>query len=391
MLFQALDSKNDCVGVYMGGELYFDSELPEDLSKTWSYAPYLPDVEYASLYVGGRTLDEVCPAYLKEDWDRVRTKLRAFYRSFVLAKVNLDENCFFDLVDPQFLVDFCELKNRICSYVFKKYERPKNYDFLLGLTKVLSKMEQQPLNIDFAPLKKRQHQKKVRYLMKKYAQINPYCRYNIFGTKTGRLTTRRDSFPILTMDRDFRDVIKPHGDWLVEFDYNAAELRTMLFLAAQEQPRGDLHEWNMSNVFRDGRSREKAKLGVFSWLFDELKTDKRLESVYRRDEIRNKYWDGDKVANPFGRTIAADHHHSLSYLIQSTTADIVFRKLIEIANFLENKESRVSFTIHDAIILDIVDKERYIIPVIKDIMTDNGFEVNIKAGKDFGNLRTLNL
>ena len=89
---------------------------------------------------------------------------------------------------------------------------------------------------------------------------------------------------------------------------------------------------------------------------------------YNKENVIQKYWDGEKITNHFGRKIKADEFHALNYLIQSTTADIVFRKLIEIVNLLENKESSVSFTIHDAIILDIVDKERYIIPMIKDIM-----------------------
>ena len=42
----------------------------------------------------------------------------------------LNENCFFELVPQQFLLEFCDIKNKITEHVLKNYEKPKNYDFL---------------------------------------------------------------------------------------------------------------------------------------------------------------------------------------------------------------------------------------------------------------------
>ena len=65
MLFQALDDKEECVGIYSEGELCFD-EIPENLTKTWNYSNFLSkrDIEYASLYCIGQTIDQICPAHL---------------------------------------------------------------------------------------------------------------------------------------------------------------------------------------------------------------------------------------------------------------------------------------------------------------------------------------
>ena len=231
MYFQTLDDKSECVGVYKDGNLYFDKK-PEGCSRTWKYAEYLEEsgVEYANLLCGGRSLNDVCPSFLVDDWAAVEDKLKAYYRSFVLARVNMNENCFFDLVPKPFLLEYCEIRNKITQYVFENYEKPQNYDFMVDLTKVLTRIKHQKLNIDVSGLSDKAHLPKFRQAMRKYAHIDPYCRYVINGTKTGRLTTQKNSFPVMTIDKDFRSIVKPTNDWFVELDFNAAEIRTLMAL-----------------------------------------------------------------------------------------------------------------------------------------------------------------
>jgi len=396
LYFQTLDDKGECVGVYKDGNLYFKETMPEGLGRTWKYAEYLEedDVQYASVYSGNNSLSDCCPSHLIDEWTETEEKLKAFYRSFIIAKVDMNQNCFFDLVPRQFLIRYCEIRNKITKYVFENYEKPVNYDFMVDLTKVLTKIRYQKLNLDVAALSKKAHLPKFRQAMKKYSQIQPYCRYNIKGTKTGRLTTLSDSFPIMTLDKDLRSMVKPTQDWFVELDFNAAELRTLMALAGSETPLEDIHSWNATNLFPPSTERAEAKQRFFSWLYDDNKNNPNLAKYYDRDGVREKYWDGKEVKTIFGRTIEADKKHALNYIIQSTTADLVLRQLIKVFNFLKDKRSFVSFTIHDNIVLDIPDEERYIIPEVIEIFsqTELGkFLVNVKAGKDFGNLKDLNL
>ena len=396
MYFQTLDDKGECVGVYKDGNLYFKETMPEGLGRTWKYAEYLEedDVQYASIYSGNNSLSDCCPSHLIDEWTETEERLKAFYRSFIIAKVDMNQNCFFDLVPRQFLIRYCEIRNKITKYVFENYEKPVNYDFMVDLTKVLTKIRYQKLNLDVAALSKKAHLPKFRQAMKKYSQIQPYCRYNIKGTKTGRLTTLSDSFPIMTLDKDLRSMVKPTQDWFVELDFNAAELRTLMALAGSETPLEDIHSWNATNLFPPSTERAEAKQRFFSWLYDDNKNNPNLAKYYDRDGVREKYWDGKEVKTIFGRTIEADKKHALNYIIQSTTADLVLRQLIKVFNFLKDKRSFVSFTIHDNIVLDIPDEERYIIPEVIEIFsqTELGkFLVNVKAGKDFGNLKDLNL
>lgn len=395
LYFQTLDDKGECVGIYKDGELFFQ-ETPQDLTRTWKYAEYLEDsdVEFASIYSGNSSLSDCCPSYLIDEWTDVEERLKAFYRSFVIAKVDLNQNCFFDLVPKKFLIRYCEIRNRITKYVFENWPKPDNYDFMVDLTKVLTRIRYQKMNIDLSALSAQAHLPKFRQAIKKYSQVRPYCHYNIRGTKTGRLTTLSDSFPIMTLDKDLRAMVKPTQDWFVELDFNAAELRTLMTLAGSKAPLEDLHTWNATNLFPPGTDRTEAKQRLFSWLYDEAKTNPTLARYYNRDRVRAKYWDGEKVTTHFGREIEVDEKRALNYIIQSTTADLVLRQLIKVYNFLKDKKSFVSFTIHDNIVLDIPNEERYIIPEVIEIFsnTDLGkFLVNVKAGKDFGNLKELNL
>ena len=148
MLFQTLDDKKECVAVYADNSLI--KELPNNLTKTWNYSGFLEDrdIEYAFLYAGGKSLDELVPENIAVQWKTINHKMKAFLKSFYLAKVSLDENCFFDLVPVRFLMEYCELKNQITQHVFDTHEKPENYKFLEDLHKILFELKHRELNID---------------------------------------------------------------------------------------------------------------------------------------------------------------------------------------------------------------------------------------------------
>ena len=57
MIFQAIDDKTECIGVYVDGKMHFDG-IPTNLTRTWKYTGSItdPDVEYASIFAGGKSL-----------------------------------------------------------------------------------------------------------------------------------------------------------------------------------------------------------------------------------------------------------------------------------------------------------------------------------------------
>ena len=393
MLFQTLDDKKECLGVYINGEINYDG-VPDNLTATWSFADYLAgrDVQYASLYCAPNDIDTACPDSLKDQWEDVSEKMRAFLRSFAEAKVDLNENCFFELVPERFLLEYCELKNKITKHVLEVHEKPQNYDFLLGLVQLSEKIKYQKLNLDLSGLNGGLSSFKTRQWKKKLASIKPYVVYNIFGTKTGRLTTKKDSFPILTLPKEHRKAIKPSNDWLVELDFNAAELRTLLALSGKEQPTEDIHEWNAKNVYKGSVTRTEAKQRIFAWLYNPESKDYLSNRAYDRNVVLQKYWDGEQVQTHYNRIIPADKHHALNYIIQSTTSDLFLRRAIAVNKLLKDKKSKIIFCIHDSLVIDFSNEDReFLLDVIKEFSeTELGvFKANIQAGKNFGEMKEV--
>jgi len=243
LYFQTLDSKGECLGYYANNELYYQ-DLPENADKTWYYSSSLKDkhIEYARIYAGGLTLAEVCPDELRPTWEKITKQLKAFLKSFHTSQINLNETCIYNLIPEFFLYELCDAKNKITEHVLGTYPRPLNHDFMVDVIRMLEDIKEQPLNINIEPIMTKLLSVKGKNFARKLQKINWICDYNPFGTVTGRLTTMPQTFPILTLHRDFRGCLHPQEDWFLELDYNAAEVRTLLGLSGTPQPTGDIHD-----------------------------------------------------------------------------------------------------------------------------------------------------
>lgn len=395
MYFQTIDDKKECIGVYQDGELFFE-EMPTDLQRTWKYSGALENsrAEYAWLYCGGQPLASACPEPLKEEYEAVAKKMRAYKRSFEIAKLDLHEHCFFDLVPHDFIVRFLEVKNKITEHIFEICERPSNYQFLDDVQKLLHHIKYQNLRLNNEECREIFVKSALRKEAQKYLNKQNYIDYNLFGTVTGRLTTKPNSFPILTMRKELRKLIKPHNDWFLSLDYNGAEVRTLLALAGNKQPAEDIHVWNLNHVLkRNDIPREEAKTIFFAWLYNP--DSKAIDTdYYDREKILDKWYDDGYISTVFGREIKVDRRRALNYLIQSTTSDLVLERACRISELLKDKRSFVSHIVHDEIVIDLDNEERHLVPEIKEIFANNQlgrYLVNLSAGPNYLELNELKL
>ena len=399
MIFEIIDKKQECTNIVSDGKIISKPNY-ENLTKTWDYHPSLnnSNIEYAYLYAQGKSLDECCPEHLRDEWQRVKDIHKAFIKSFTVAKVEAENHCFYDLVPSSFVIDYFSTKSKITEHVISNNERPKNYDFMLELLKLIKNISSRKLNIKKEEMIPLVHEVPALNFYKKIGKVTPFVKYNMFGTITGRLTTRRDSFPLLTMNKKWRSVIAPNNDWLVELDFNAAELRCMLALNDKEQPLDDVHEWHgkiFNNLLDKDLSRDEIKGKIFSWLYGPLGISlgiPEVEKLYSKRNILNKYWDGSKVINYFGRMIESDEFHALNAILQSTTSDAFLRRAVDVNNKLVGKKSYIMGLVHDSLIIDFSRDDKDSLNEIVSLFGDTElgkFKVNVSVGTNFGNMKKL--
>jgi len=395
LLFQVLDHKKDCVGYFADNQIHSTNIIPPQ-GESWELSEHMRGETYelGRLYSQGAALTDVCPEDMKEEWEKIKKTLKSCLRAFRTSRLSLEENCLYDVIPEYFLFEYLSAKNKITQHVLDTYPRPANYDAMLNLNKMLMDIRLRPLRIDLGPIKHLLSSVRGMNFHRTLQTVNHVCDYNPWGTITGRLSTNPNSLPILTMNKEFRACIKPKNDWLVELDFNAAELRTLLALAGVEQPKNDIHNWNVKNIFDGKLTRDEAKVKTFAWLYSN-KENKQLERLYNKDLVRNKYWDGLKITTDYGRIIEnVDEHHALNYIVQSTTIDMVHEQAYKVYELLRGRKSHISFLIHDAVYIDLADEDRPELLNLLDTFQKTRydvFKVNVSAGKNLGEMKKLKL
>jgi len=391
MFFQLLDNKLDCAGTYIDGQFVWD-RIPDGLTKTWSYSDHLygMDIDYASLLVGGRSLTDTCPPHLTQRWEEVNNLLRSHYKAIGLTKIDLTSVCFYDLIPQKHLQHYFDTKNEITKWVFENVERPQHYNLLKRAQAAVKELRRHPVNLNsFAVYCHAADDLKAKHLYDQFGDSTPFVDYDIFGTVTGRLTTKKNSFPILNLKKELKKHVRPNNDVFLELDFNAAEVRTMLALQGHEQPEEDIHEWNIKNIFKKDLSREQAKTKLFAWLYNEESTTIQSD-FYDRQSLKQKYYDGEKVQTPFGRSIDAPVRKALNYLLQSSSSDNTIDRFCKISNFLRATRSHVAFVVHDSVVIDLHRDDRLLIPQLSEMFGDTKlgrFKVNCSLGKNLGDMR----
>ena len=271
-------------------------------------------------------------------------------------------------------------------------EKPSNYRHLHDTYETIQDISSRKLNINKHKLYNYKNTDfKARTLWKNFGeQQDIYVNYDLFGSVTGRLTTKPGSFPIMNVKTELKDIVRPTNDVFIELDFNAAEIRTLISLSGQEQPKGDIHEFNQKEIFK-GATREEAKTRFFAWLYN--RGSKAIQSdFYSRERVLGEYYREGNIHTPFGRKIECGEFHALNYLLQSTSSDNCMDRVNKINKFLIGTKSHVAFTVHDCVVIDMSFEDRNLIPQIKQIFEDTKlghFMSSVHIGRDLGNMEKL--
>ena len=345
--------------------------IASEYDTAWAHSNIFDDTRMLYLYIltRGRPLEDF--SSVPEDLIGTRTLIEAQKKASITAKVDLNDLCFFDLVPEHQLARWFSLREEALVNL-QAAEKKEDYQILHKAHVLVSEISRQKINF-----------KNTDY------RIN----YDIFGTVTGRLSTKKESFAIMNLKKESREYLKPQNDLFVELDLNAAEVRTLLALSGQDQPSEDIHLWLRKNFFKKSCSREEVKRKVFSWLYNFSAPENELSKIFSREIFRDFYCkEKNTIKTPFGRAIEVEERKAQNYLLQSTTSDIVIENAYKIMKKMKNMKSNVAFTLHDSIILDVAKEE---VGIVKEAYEQfrttpwGPFLSTCKVGKNFLDLREV--
>ena len=377
MIFQSLDIENNCTGIFTESGLLVDpkcSPIELGLDRTWKYSLSMDDEKYLFffLYARGQDLGS-----FSEDPESYESSVRMMQAQLLAAKtskIQLTDSCFYDILPRKKLNQWLNDRHKCLTQIQKTVSRPLDYDILHKAHVLASTIRSQDIRF-----------------MGAHSRVN----YNIFGTSTGRFSTNRNSLPILNLKKEQRSAILPAQGLFVELDFNAAEARTLIALQGDDQPESDIHTWLSEKVYGNKHSREECKVKLFSWLYNFSASDIRLEKFFSREIFRDFYsFENNTIHTPYNRSIPVDERKAQNYLLQSTTSDIVVENSYNILKFLKDKKSKIAFTMHDSVVLDMHPSEARHLKEIKNIFENTRwgpFLSNCKIGKNFGEMRELSI
>ena len=350
---------------------YYDNNFHKTLNinipklQTWNYSNELrnfDNIEYAKIFTNAKSPLEICPPELKANFIEKNTKIEAQIRSLFESKVSYSDHSLARFLPLKTTKKVLFLREKIIGHVFENYNKPSYHDHLVNVLKMTNDLNDYIVN---------------------YENYKTSVKYNPFGTKTGRLTTHKNSFPILTLNKNKRHKIRPNNELFIELDYNAFECRVLTSLLNKEQYNDDLHMLHSEKL---GVNRDKAKQMVYAWLYNLNSQNETLNLLYDRDTILNQYYNNEYITTPFGRKIlVANLNTALNNTIQSTASDIFLEQACKIHKSLKGKKTKIAFLIHDSLVLDFSLKEKELLEQILHEFSNTRFgilKVNIKKWKN---------
>lgn len=223
------------------------------------------------------------------------------------------------------------------------------------------------------------------------------CTYNLHGTETGRLSCSDPNMQNIPRDKAVKNIFvaKP-GYKLLQLDYSQAELRVLALLSGDEymikayQEGRDFHDAVAEGMFGPNFDKEQRVLaktinfgiaygrgpGSIAQKFNKTMGEARaiidrwykpMPNVKKWMEIqRKKPILGEPCVTRFGRerhfVVTNDklNHIQNDYVntpIQSLASDFTMLSLIQIHNWIqkENIDAKIVITVHDSIVLEVID------------------------------------
>lgn len=347
--------------------------------------------------------------------DSVQKRVEAYKKSFEVLNIQTNKLKLEDCIPDRLLNEFLDSRlqflihfnNNIESSKFEYYNKYfKKYKYALSMLDptIISREK-----LGYSMLLNQSVKASIKKLSipKDRKDIENKIEYDMFGTKTGRLTVS-SGINILTLNKNHRSMFK--SKWkngvVILFDFSGMEIKTAFCLLDMKEMASiqDLHTKFAKHIFDNdsndcrsvtkqivlqlfyGSSIEKIANSTGLSLSEVSYAEKKIKEIFPYENLSDKYKkyseNGLHIKNYFGRPIFIEESDQDYKLInnytQSSASDVSLQALYAMLQYKQaNKlKSGSIFTIHDAIAVDFHPEE-----FEKHV---DGFKEAMEIGNDFG-------
>lgn len=278
----------------------------------------------------------------KEDWKEILSEQDKINCCTIERKINAHINANRNIkfhsmssIPENMLFNFLLFKEKSSELTMENYTIPSCYETLLRNNQIIDIIKSNKINLDRNILKEND-------LSYKKEIID----YDIFGTVTGRVSTKEGTIPFLSLKKELRAIFLPAKKYFVSFDFNGAELRTLYALLGKNQPKEDIIS-TLSKYFPN-KERNEIKKEIYHFIYSNGST-KTLSKEINFEFLYNKYYNDVFVETPYKRQIASDQFHAINYLVQSTLNDLVFEQIYKV---YKKYNIKIFASLHDEFIFE---------------------------------------
>lgn len=360
-------------------------------------------------------------------------RLSAHLRVCRTAKVDLTRYSLLSLMPDSFVTSLFKIRGQVAYQLFlRKSEMGELTSYaneLWPFARTLYQIEANAIHVDVSAAKEMNKKSgpvhESRYISGIAQSRDGYVRtrFNPCGGKTGRIKIQ-DGFNCMGIPHgQVRNLIDSRfvGGQIFAFDYNAIDYRCIVSSVDDMGFRklydgiNDFHAQTMELIggSRLGLSRDVVKALSYVYIYGgspETLAEKSGKSLFEIRDIvammKERMGPIDRLRDllvlearrdgyvllPTGKKIpiSGDDHEGkvIGLYAQSYSSEVFRRALMAVQQYMVDKQSKVIFTVHDELVIDLHPEET-VVPIVvhkimEDVMGDQKFKVNIKKGRTYG-------
>lgn len=359
MTFITLEARQNSKVLYENNHLLVNCH-PKSTDRTWSFNNFSDNhgTTIAQLLAECQDIANCAPEKLREKHAEISAKIRTSLQTFKTVGMSTKGHALTDTVPKWQLLELGSVSSDIVDHVCDTTPKQPYYQNLLDINRVIYDIAGRPVRFEAG---ERQG----------YIPEVGYLRYKMFNSKTCRLTTGKDSFP-MNLQKELRKFIIPENDSFIEIDVNGMDIRIFIALLGHEQPKEDIHVFNQEILGVTDRNEAKGKF--FSWFYDPSKRNKKLENFYDRTILLDRYGDSEyNLLTPFQKRLPSDDFHWLNHLVQTTASLTFWEQSAKVFEMLRDRSTYIKLLNHDSILLDYSNTDADIVDAIADTFSSTRF------------------